>query len=159
MQFVVGISDLKIATSPDTLITYALGSCVGICVYESLQRMAGLSHILLPNSNAIAGPVNKNKFADTAIEALIAEMISLGANKSFMNAKIVGGANMFAMPGESIGNNNVAAVKIKLSMLGIPIVMEDTGGNYGRTVVFYAETGQVEIRSVYGVKRCLEKTL
>ena len=63
----VGISDLNIARSPDVLVTFALGSCVGICLYDRIKKIAGLSHIMLPSSNAQRDPKQAYRFADTAI--------------------------------------------------------------------------------------------
>lgn len=147
-QLVVGISDLKIAGSPDTIITYALGSCVGICLYDFRRKIGGLSHILLPDSTVNSGSINIFKFADTAIEHLVLSMEKLGCKRVSMTAKIAGGANMFASPGISIGDRNVQAVKVELNRLKIGIFAEDTGGNYGRTVELHTENGDVAIKAI-----------
>lgn len=147
----VGISDLKVARSPDTLVTFALGSCVGICLYDSVVKVAGLSHIMLPDSTQTHGPVQRFRFADTAIPALVQQMTMLGANPRRMKAKIAGGARMFATASNSslsnIGQRNVIAVKEQLRKLGIPIIAEDTGKDYGRTQFFSAEDGSMVIKS------------
>ncbi len=150
---VVGISDLNIAQKGDILVTYALGSCIGICLYDPVTKIAGLSHIMLPtiadfsNSNAV-----KEKFADTAIEILLQKMLALGATKIRIRAKIAGGAQMFSnvnnMSLAGIGERNVIAVKRELLRLRIPIVAEDTGNNYGRTVFFDADEGIMKVKSV-----------
>ena len=93
------------------------------------------------------------KFADTGIDMLIKQMISLGAEKRRLKAKIAGGAQMFAFNGGSssigrVGDRNVEAVKAKLKELGIPILAEDTGANYGRTIEFYSEDARLRIRAV-----------
>lgn len=144
---VVGISDLKIAKSPDMLITYALGSCVGTCLYDPLLHIGGLSHVLLPDSS-ICNDSNLMKYADTAIEELVRVLTLSGASKYRLTAKIAGGAKMFATTGTSMGDRNVIAVKKELMRLSIPIVGEDTGKNYGRTVEFHPEDGAVLIKSV-----------
>ncbi|HOB37201.1 MAG TPA: chemotaxis protein CheD [Candidatus Avimonas sp.] len=147
---VVGISDQKIAFSPDKLVSYALGSCVGVCIYDRKLRVAGLAHILLPNSKeSLHCPVNPCKYADTAIEKLVAGMEAAGCRRQRLTAKISGGANMFDIPGPSIGEKNVEAVKLKLLSLKIDIVAADVGGNHGRTLIFDSVSGKLEIKSLF----------
>lgn len=146
----IGISDLNTAKAPDILVTYALGSCVGICLYDPQTSIAGLSHIMLPSSREVAGAAaNRFKFADTAITELLARMERQGGQPRRITAKIAGGAQMFAGSSGSfnIGERNVAAVKQVLNALRIPIVAQETGSNYGRTVFFDAQTGVMEIRA------------
>jgi len=151
---VVGISDLQVAEYPDILVTYALGSCVGICLYDPARRIAGLAHIMLPSSSLAnaSNPKDKYKYADTAIPLMLERMLSKGANRSSLRAKIAGGAKMFAAINNSsianIGQRNVEAVKSMLQNLNIPIVAEDTGKDYGRTVYLYTETGVMRVKSV-----------
>lgn len=144
---VVGISDFKIAKAPDALITYALGSCVGTCLYDPLLHIGGLSHVLLPQSS-ICNDGNIMKYADTALVELVRVMERAGASKNRLTAKIAGGAKMFATTGTSMGDRNVAAVIKELITLQIPILAQDTGKNYGRTVEFHPEDGSVLIKSV-----------
>lgn len=149
----VGISDLNTAKSPDVLVTYALGSCVGICLYDPALKIAGLSHIMLPSSVQMAAQkAQALKFADTAIEILLHRMESLGAHSFRIKAKIAGGAQMFSGVNNSslanIGERNVLAVKKELIRLRIPIVAEDTGKNYGRTLYFNSDDGTMRIKSV-----------
>ena len=145
---IVGISDQQIAVPPDTLITYALGSCVGICLHDVLMKVAGLSHILLPTAFDGNSKNDVYKYADTAIEAMIRSMEMKGCNRSRMTAKIAGGATMFATSGVSIGDRNVEMVKKELARLRVRLVAEDTGLNYGRTVDFNPESGAMTIKSV-----------
>ncbi len=153
----IGISDLKVCRAPDVLVTYALGSCVGICLLDSATNVGGLSHIMLPDSTASAsGASTPMRFADTAVPMLVREMERLGANRARLRAKIAGGAVMFATASDkfNIGERNIAAVKAALRELRIPIVAEDTGLDYGRTVFFYPETGVMEIRAAAkGIKQ------
>lgn len=148
----VGISDLNVAKSPDVLVTYALGSCVGICLYDATVQIAGLSHIMLPNSTLMSDVTNTYKFADTAIVELVKKMEAMGAKSIRMKAKIAGGAQMFAAITNSsianIGQRNVTAVKETLEKLRIPIIAEDTGKNYGRTLYFTATDGLMRIKSI-----------
>ncbi len=149
-KLTVGISDWKICGSPDSLITYALGSCVGICLYDKNSRIAGLAHIMLPDSTAITGgAATRAKFADTAIVDMIDAMKAKGANITALTAKIAGGAVMFQSASSqfNIGERNVEAVRKKLAELRIPIVAADTGCNYGRTVTFFADNGALEVNS------------
>lgn len=148
----VGMADLNICSSPDAITTLGLGSCVGIVLYDPILKIAGLAHIMLPDSTQIRSNENVAKFADTGIETLLRQLIQKGAQRSRMIAKIAGGAQMFAFSAEnamlSIGKKNVIATKKKLSELGIRITAEDTGDSYGRTIEFYPETGQLLIKAV-----------
>ena len=149
-NFTIGIGDLKVCRVPDVLVTYALGSCVGICLLDSTAKVGGLSHIMLPDSTAgVNGASAPMRFADTAIPLLIREMEKLGASRGRLRAKIAGGATMFAIANDkfNIGDRNVAKVKEMLAKERIPILAEDTGADYGRTLFFYPETGVMEIRA------------
>lgn len=149
---VIGISDLNIAQPPDTLITYALGSCVGICLYDKQVKIAGLAHIMLPLSTEAKDKSNIMKFSDTATVNMIKKMEAIGANRTRMTAKIAGGAQMFALQtgNESfnIGKRNVIATKKVLKALNIRIVAEDTGLDYGRTIEFCSATGILKVKSI-----------
>lgn len=155
----VGIADLNIAKAPERLVTYALGSCVGICLYDSDRRIAGLAHIMLPWSkeaaaaggakNGSSGVAAEYRFADTGITELIRLMCAAGARKHALTAKIAGGAKMFSFNSSvfNIGERNVEAVRRVLAAYEIPIIAEDTGKDYGRTIFFSAEDGSLEIRA------------
>ena len=149
----VGMADLKVCKSPDGLTTLGLGSCVGIAIRDSVSLIGGLAHIMLPDSKAIRGGENNiPKFADSGIEELVKQMEALGAKRANMTAKLAGGAMMFSFQNKSdlvrIGDRNVEAAKAKLQELKIPVLATDTGENYGRTVIFYPETGNYVIRAV-----------
>ncbi|MCL1819957.1 MAG: chemotaxis protein CheD [Oscillospiraceae bacterium] len=149
----VGIADLNVARVPDILVTYALGSCVGICLYDAASKVAGLSHIMLPVSDPSKdGPLAQPfRFADTAIPLLVKKMEQLGANRARMRAKIAGGAKMFAATGNTaisnIGMRNVIAVKASLAEMKIAIIAEDTGKDFGRTVFFGPSDGVMIVKS------------
>lgn len=145
---VVGISDLKTAKGSDSLITYALGSCIGTCLYDAYAHIAGLSHILLPDSSICPEDKNIMKYANTAIEQLVKEMRRIGASVPRLTAKIAGGAKMYNTDGIGIGERNIVAVKNELLRLHIRLIAEDTGKNYGRTVEFNAADGTVYVKSV-----------
>lgn len=148
----VGMADLKVCKAPDSVTTLGLGSCIGIAIVDPQTKIGGLAHIMLPDSSAIKNNTNVAKFADTGIEELVKQMAAAGANKSRMVAKIAGGAQMFAATTKNdlmrVGERNAAASKEKLKQLGIKLLAEDTGENYGRTVEFYPETGDFLIKSV-----------
>ncbi|MDL2294126.1 chemotaxis protein CheD [Ruminococcaceae bacterium OttesenSCG-928-D13] len=147
----IGIADLNVTKAPGSLITYALGSCVGICLYDQAVGVIGMSHILLPSSAQIPGNNTPMKFADTAIPMLMVKMQALGARPTQLKAKIAGGAQMFASMSNAsianIGERNVAAVKATLQRLRVPIMAEDTGSNYGRTLLFTPGDFMMTIRS------------
>lgn len=148
----VGMADLNVCTSPDAITTLGLGSCVGIVLYDPIRKIAGMVHIMLPDSTKIINNSNKAKFADTGIDALIERLIKNGADRRVLISKIAGGAQMFAFGNNSdmmrIGERNVEATKAKLQELGICIKAEDTGSNYGRTIEFYPELGELHVKSV-----------
>lgn len=150
----VGIADLNVVKAPDILVTFALGSCVGICLYDAKVKVAGLSHIMLPSSQQMSNVAASQpmKFADSAIALLIQKMERSGASRARLTAKIAGGAQMFAAMSTTaianIGERNIQAVKATLNQMRIPIVAEDCGKNYGRTQYFSANDGVMLIKSV-----------
>ncbi len=147
----IGISDLNIAKPPNILATYALGSCIGICLHDKARNIGGLVHIMLPNSKeATKASDNPRRYADTGIAELIEILRKNGAITSGLTAKIAGGAQMFQTNLETfnIGARNIAAVKQVLAHYRIPIIAEDTGSNYGRTVFFDVASGVMQVKSV-----------
>lgn len=154
----VGMADMNMVNSPGILTTLGLGSCVGICLYDTSTRISGMVHIMLPSSVQIKNNSNQAKFADTGIVKLLEDMIKMGAKRNRIVSKIAGGAQMFNFNDTSdmmrIGARNVTATKETLKQLNIPIIAEDTGGNYGRTIELYSETGMLLIKTIgYGVKQ------
>ncbi|MBN2402529.1 MAG: chemotaxis protein CheD [Spirochaetes bacterium] len=143
----VGIAELEVAEPPDILRTI-LGSCIGVCLYDNKNKIGGLSHIMLPKMNDINS--NKKKYADTAIPILLEKMHKKGANADFITAKIIGGATMFNFSQKSsfmnIGQSNAISVKNTLTDLKIRIIAEELGGEFGRTIDFYMDTGAVRIK-------------
>lgn len=148
----VGMADLNICSSPGSIITLGLGSCVGVVLYDPVKKIAGMLHAMLPDSTAIRNNENRPKFVDTGMDDLLEEMVKAGAVKSRLVAKIAGGAQMFAFGSNNemgrIGDKNVAASKAKLASFGIPLLAEDTGLDYGRTVEFFPESGKYLIKAV-----------
>ena len=150
----VGMADLKTCVSPNGVTTLGLGSCVGIAIRDPMTKIGGLAHVMLPDSTAIrSGHLNIEKFADTGIEELVKQIVALGAGRTRLVAKIAGGATMFKFEGRvsetmQVGTRNVEATKKKLKELNIPILAEDCGKDYGRTVIFYPENGDYHIKAV-----------
>lgn len=144
---------MGVAKPPDTIRTSGLGSCVGVVLYDETKKVAGLVHIMLPDSSLSRSETpNIAKFADTGIKGLEEMLLKEGAQKCRLKAKIAGGAQMFQFSSSKeimrIGQRNVEAVKRVLKELGIPIIAEDTGGSSGRTIEFNPATGKLMIRTV-----------
>ncbi|MCF8018492.1 sequence specific deamidase required for methylation of methyl-accepting chemotaxis proteins (MCPs) by CheR [Petrocella atlantisensis] len=148
----VGMADLNTCKSPDVLTTLGLGSCVGIILYDPITKVSGLAHVMLPDSTQIRNNSNVAKFADTAIDQLIKDMEVLGAKRNRLVSKIAGGAQMFSFGSTNdlmrIGERNAIASKKKLDALRIRLLSEDIGENYGRTIEFYSETGDLLIKTI-----------
>lgn len=154
----VGMADMNTTLCPGVLTTLGLGSCVGICLYDTSTKISGLVHIMLPSSAQIKNNSNIAKFADTGIVKLLEDMLKLGARRNKLISKIAGGAQMFNFNDASdimrIGARNVIATKETLKSLNIPIIAEDTGGNFGRTIELYSDTGILLIKTIgYGIKQ------
>ena len=149
----VGMADLNICREPDCLTTIGLGSCVGVALYDSVTKITGLAHIMLPSSKEIKNNSNIAKFADTGVAETIRLMEEAGAKRGRITAKIAGGACMFAFAMQSndalnVGEKNVRAVKKVLEEFKIPILADDTGLNYGRTIIIDSNTGMLTIKAV-----------
>lgn len=148
----VGIADMKILQWDGELITFALGSCIGICLYDPQVKLGALIHIMLP-INMEAGRKNTMKYADTGIRETLQQLAGRGARKDRLIAKIAGGAKMFEIAGNSslgnIGQRNIESVRMNLRKEGIRIVSENVGGSVARTLSFFPATGVGEIRA-YG---------
>lgn len=156
----VGIADMRVAKSPDVLISYGLGSCIGISLYDARSKIGGLAHILLPKIENTKNKENPRKFADSSIKLMIKEMVARGAERARLVAKIAGGAHMFSLSNHIasyVGDRNIEAVKTTLRDEGIPLIAEDTGGNMGRTMRLETETGNVIIKTL--IKGDLERSV
>lgn len=151
-KVVVKIADYGIAEAPAILVTYGLGSCVAVALYDTETRMGGLCHIMLPSSTVARASGNPKKFADMCISEVLENMKNRGCKVDRMVAKIAGGARMFDLPhkekSSSIGERNRDAVLVELAKRRIPLIAEDTGENYGRTVEFHTENGDLHVRSL-----------
>lgn len=153
----VGMADLKVSGHPGALTTLGLGSCIGICLFDQKTKNIGMAHIMLPDSELVRTSSVRAKFADTGITDLIDEMVRIGSTQRNLVAKIAGGAQMFAYTATSdvmrVGARNADAVRRLLNQLRIPILADDTGGNYGRTIEFYSDDGRLMVKTIgHGVK-------
>ena len=149
-QLVVGIGDMKLTRENGVLITYALGSCIGISFYDPYIRLGALLHIMLPARN---NPSDSRlfKYADTGIQETVRKLTAFGMVKSRTIVKIAGGAKMFELKGTSdfgnIGQRNAAMVRQVLAQQQLHIRAEDTGGTYARTMLLNVQDGTVVIRT------------
>lgn len=155
-KITVGIADMKIAQGSGILITYALGSCIGLCFHDPRLKLGALLHIMLP-LNMETGRKNPMKYADTGIRETLRQMEAKGASKSRMTVKIAGGAKMFEVNGGNLGNigqRNIESVHLILRKEGLRLAAEDVGGTVARTLLFDVVSGQGCIRS-YGRQEVL----
>ncbi len=150
-QIVVGISDLKVSGNiGDVLITYALGSCIGVAVYDPSVKVGGLLHFMLPDSSIDGNKAKKNPamFADTGIPLLFKSCYKLGAEKKRMIVKIAGGASiMDDMDYFRIGQKNITALRKMFWRNNVLIDAEDIGKNFNRTVQLHISTGKVLVKN------------
>lgn len=156
-MIIVGMADLNVAKFPDSLTTLGLGSCVGISLYDYYNKIVGLAHIMLPDSTKMQNNTNVAKFADTALERLIKDMILKGAKKERLKAKIAGGSQMFAFASTNdnmrIGDRNIEATIMLLRQQNIPLIANDTGSNYGRTIEIYSNDGRLVVKTIgHGIR-------
>ncbi|MFW6113336.1 MAG: chemotaxis protein CheD [Actinomycetota bacterium] len=162
----IGVAEYYVTHNPHVLASFGLGSCVGVALYDSRKRIGGMAHVMLPDSTAMNRKGGAGRCADTAIAAMVEEMERLGSRRRDIKAKVAGGACMFHIPGAlnprnvpgpslgmQIGERNVEAVRKVLKELNVPLLAEDTGGDYGRTMRFNISNGDVTISSIkHGVK-------
>lgn len=153
----VSISEVRIDQSPAKLKAYGLGSCVAICIYDPETGLGGLGHMLLPSRPAKNPHGTECKYVDAGICLMVDQLIKRGANRDTLVARLAGGANMFESSYQtlinSIGARNAISAKRTLSVLGIPLVEEEVGGNRGRTVEFDLATGKMMVYCARDDKR------
>ena len=149
----VKVADYAVRRGDEVIVTIGLGSCVAIALYDRSTRIGGLAHILLPSKAMSRETSNPAKFPETIIPVMLEEMRRLGSSPTAaISAKIVGGASMFGQltggTGINVGERNVAATRDVLASANIPLLAEDTGLDYGRSVYFHLDDGRVEVRSL-----------
>ena len=149
----VKVADYAVRRGGDIIATIGLGSCVAIALYDPETQTGGLAHILLPNKAMSRETSNPAKFPESIVPVMLDEMRRLGMKSTArVCAKIAGGASMFGQlvngSGINVGDRNIAATREALAAAKIPIVAEDTGLDYGRSVYFHLSDGRVEVRSL-----------
>ncbi len=148
----VKVAQAAVGGPDDTLVTLGLGSCVAILLHDAEARVGGLAHVLLPEPALSRDQGNVSKFATTAVPALVQEMARMGARPGRLKARLVGGAAMFQtlmVPGSlNMGARNINASRQALEEAGIPVVAEEVGADYGRSVRFNVGTGRTTVSSV-----------
>lgn len=158
-EVIVRVADLKVGAEEDVLVTLGLGSCVAIILHDSTAHVGGLAHVLLPSPALSRRDANPAKSPQTALPLLLEQMARRGASPRRITARLAGGASMFAAllaPGTvNMGERNVAASRSTLRNHGIPLVGQDVGADYGRTVRFRVGDGRVDISSVAHGSRAL----
>ncbi len=140
----VGIGALKIVAAPEKLRT-VLGSCVGIALFDLHLGIAGLAHSILPEGSEEIEQLGK--FADQAVDNLVVRLTALGACRTRLTAKLVGGAAMFGTANNAaqLGERNAEAARRRLQAHDIPIIAEAVGGTKGRKVLVDPDTGNIEV--------------
>lgn len=150
----VGVGEFAVADHPTLLMTPALGSCVGVAVWDAYRRRGGLAHIMLPSPSDGSVDGRRERFATVGIPQMI-EALADDTPPRRLVAKVMGGAAMFKSDNglASVGERNLDEVRRQLGLLKIPILAEDTGGSHARTVELHLDTGVVVVRSyMYGIK-------
>jgi chemotaxis protein CheD len=155
----VKVADFAVGKNGDTVIaTVGLGSCVAIVLYDAITRVGALAHVLLPNESMARDKANRAKFPAAAVPLLLGEMKGLGSSGG-IKARLIGGASMFGslIPsgGVNIGERNVVASRAALAAAGVPLLAEDVGGDYGRSVYFHLADGRIEVHSLKAGRRVI----
>ena len=148
----VKVADYAVRRGPFVITTIGLGSCVAIALYDRDTQIGALAHILLPSQAMSRETSNPAKFPETIVPIMLEEMRELGTRNARVSAKIIGGASMFGQlvngSGINVGERNVLATREALAAAGVPIIAEDTGLDYGRSVYFHLADGRLEVRSL-----------
>ncbi len=150
MNIIVGVSDMKTSNNPDaTLVTYSLGSCIGVAIYDPFAKVGGLLHYMLPESSLDSEKAKKNPFmfADTGIPLLFKTTYKLGAVKQRMRVVVVGGAQVLDQKGFfNIGKRNHTAIRKIFWKNKVMIDYEDVGGNVNRTIRLHVASGDMTLK-------------
>jgi len=150
MQVVVGVADMKVSNQQsEVLVTHALGSCIGVAVYDPAAKVGGILHFMLPDSNLDLGKAQEHPhmFADTGLPLLFRECYRLGAQKSRMRVKVAGGSQVLGnREFFQIGRRNYAALRKIFLKNNVLIDNEDVGGTKARTLFLEIATGNVWIK-------------
>ncbi len=150
MKLIVGISDMKIGTKPDDeLVTYSLGSCIGVAIWDPVAKVGALLHYMLPDSS-----IDKDKaeqkpymFADTGVPRMFKEIYKYGALKERLKVYIVGGAQVMDDSGMfNIGKRNQMIIRKMFWKNNVAVTKEDVGGTVNRTITLNVGSGNVRLK-------------
>lgn len=148
----VGFGKLEVTNSPSSvLVAFGLGSCIAVSLYDPVEKIAGMIHIVLPYSNDDKMEHSSaTKYANTGIPILLKEVLKMGAKKFRLEVKVVGGAQIlkrnYPVNSFDIAEKNLKAVKDTLKKLNLYVTSEDTGGTKGRTFRLFVDTGKAVIK-------------
>jgi chemotaxis protein CheD len=160
LKHVVGIADMKLsANACDTLITFALGSCLGIVLYDPVVRVGALLHLMLPDSGIDPAKAQQNPwmFVDTGFPRMLNECLAAGASRERLILKVAGGACAHGNPDEDyfqIGKRNFVMLRKMLWQTGILLKAHDIGGSVSRTMSLEIGSGEVQLK-VSGITKSL----
>jgi len=156
-RVVVGVGDVAVSNNTNVVIsTFALGSCIGIVVYDSEVKVGGLIHIMLPDSTLSPGKAEEQPamFADTGVPLMFRNLMGLRVERRRLKAFVAGGASVISGSDMfKIGERNIAAVKKMINTLGIPVIKADIGGVNNRTVHLNIGTGEVSLKTPIGTSK------
>jgi chemotaxis protein CheD len=146
-EIMVRMGELATSTSADDmLVSLALGSCIGVCMVDRRRGIAGLAHVMLPESPAATSDLGR--FADTAVPELLRRVLAHGALRPRLEVSIVGGAQMFSFTSDGgVGQRNETAVRAALKAERLKVLASETGGSTGRTVRLEVATGDVYVKA------------
>ncbi len=148
----VGMAELKVARAPRKIAALGLGSCVAICAYDSVVKVGGIAHVMLPLSSMVTGDNNRAKFGDTALPFLLEEIVKIGADVHRLDIKLVGGAEMFVHENKNerlkIGERNLRVIEEACQKSGFKISGRCVGGNTGKSVTIDLDSGEVQVKTI-----------
>lgn len=152
-QILIRPDELAVSEEEAVLISLALGSSLAVCMYDQNRHFGGMVHTLLPrNRSGIAREADKLRYVNSSVQALCDAMLAHGARVPDLRAKLAGGARIFSFSEterqKEVGRENILCARETLQELGIPLVSEDTGENYGRSVYFHTGDGRLAIETV-----------
>jgi chemotaxis protein CheD len=150
MNIIVGVADMKVSNDPDSvLITYSLGSCIAIAIYDPVAKVGGMLHFMLPGSDLDRDKASENPFmfADTGIPRLFKSTYLLGGNKNRMRVIMAGGSQVLDHQGYfNIGKRNHIAVRRIFERNNVMVDYADVGGNSNRTLRIALKNGQARLK-------------
>ncbi len=151
----VGIGEGEVSHPPGIIIAEGLGSCIALCLYDTLQEVGGMAHIMLPHSSEYKSRKDNVSlpylYADSALDALLKGLEKSGACLQNIIAKMAGGARMFPVyngVSTGIGEQNTTCIRELLKKRLIPLVGEDVGGSHGRSAEFHVHSGRIIVTAI-----------